>query len=61
MLKRVSLSSRQPWGWGLGRHSLTPETKTNARAPLLSGLGHMHHAVTTSKPEAKRYFDQGLT
>lgn len=30
-------------------------------APLLSGLGHMHHAVTTSKPEAQRYFDQGLT
>jgi tetratricopeptide (TPR) repeat protein len=30
-------------------------------APLLDGLGHLHHTITTSKPEAQRYFDQGLT
>jgi tetratricopeptide (TPR) repeat protein len=30
-------------------------------APLIDGLGHLHHPVTTSKPEAQRYFDQGLT
>src|SRR5277367_2975065 len=30
-------------------------------APLLIGLGHLHHAITTSNPLAQRYFDQGLT
>jgi len=30
-------------------------------APLLNGLGHMHHPVNTSNPLAQRYFDQGLT
>ena len=33
----------------------------NGPAPLLNGLGRLHHAITTSKPEAQRYFDQGLT
>jgi tetratricopeptide (TPR) repeat protein len=30
-------------------------------APLLIGLGHLHHPITTSSPLAQRYFDQGLT
>jgi tetratricopeptide (TPR) repeat protein len=30
-------------------------------APLLIGLGHLHHPVSTSNPLAQRYFDQGLT
>src|SRR5579863_533389 len=30
-------------------------------APLLNGLGHLHHPITTSNPLAQRYFDQGLT
>jgi tetratricopeptide (TPR) repeat protein len=30
-------------------------------APLLVGLGHLHHPITTSSPVAQRYFDQGLT
>jgi tetratricopeptide (TPR) repeat protein len=30
-------------------------------APLLNGMGHLHHPVTTSSPLAQRYFDQGLT
>src|ERR1700735_3469093 len=30
-------------------------------APLLVGLGHLHHSITTSNPLAQRYFDQGLT
>ena len=30
-------------------------------APLLVGLGHLHHPITTSNPLAQRYFDQGLT
>ncbi len=30
-------------------------------APLLNGLGQLHHPITTSNPLAQRYFDQGLT
>jgi len=40
-------------------HSAAPQD--NGPAPLLDGLGHLHHLITTSKPEAQRYFDQGLT
>lgn len=29
--------------------------------PLISGLGEHHHPVTTSNPEAQRFFNQGLT
>jgi tetratricopeptide (TPR) repeat protein len=32
-----------------------------ADQPIFEGLGHHHRAVTTSSPEAQRYFDQGLT
>jgi len=28
---------------------------------LMSGLGNWHHEVTTSNPEAQKFFDQGLT
>jgi tetratricopeptide (TPR) repeat protein len=38
--------------------AVTPET---GPAPLLNGLGHVHHPITTSNPLAQRYFDQGLT
>ena len=31
-----------------------------ADVPLYSGLGTLHHAVTTRSPAAQRYFDQGL-
>lgn len=34
---------------------------TDRVAPLLEGIGDLHHPVTTSKPEAQRYFDQALT
>ena len=30
-------------------------------APLLEGLGHHEHPITTRSPDAQRYFDQGLT
>src|SRR5438105_424964 len=30
-------------------------------ASLLSGLGSLHHPVSTKNPEAQRFFDQGLT
>ncbi|MGL5939446.1 MAG: tetratricopeptide repeat protein [Waterburya sp.] len=31
-----------------------------ATAPLFTGMGEHHHAITTKSPEAQRYFDQGL-
>jgi tetratricopeptide (TPR) repeat protein len=30
-------------------------------APLLEGIGDLHHPITTKNPEAQRYFDQALT
>ncbi len=30
-------------------------------APLFNNLGSYHHEITTSSPQAQRYFDQGLT
>ena len=39
------------------QHPPTPETKP---ATLMSGLGQHHHAITTTNPEAQRFFDQGL-
>ena len=30
-------------------------------ATLVAGLGSLHHPVTTSRPEAQKFFDQGLT
>ena len=31
-----------------------------AGAPLFDGMGNHHHPITTSDPDAQRYFDQGL-
>lgn len=38
-------------------------SSTDATEPitLMSGLGNLHHAVSTSKTDAQRFFDQGLT
>jgi tetratricopeptide (TPR) repeat protein len=33
---------------------------TRAGAPLFDGMGKHHHPITTSDPNAQRYFDQGL-
>jgi len=33
---------------------------TRAGAPLFDGMGTHHHEITTSDPDAQRYFDQGL-
>jgi tetratricopeptide (TPR) repeat protein len=33
---------------------------TRAGAPLFDGMGSHHFAITTSDPDAQRYFDQGL-
>jgi tetratricopeptide (TPR) repeat protein len=35
--------------------------RNTAPAPLLKGLGHLHHPITTSNALAQKYFDQGLT
>ena len=31
-----------------------------AGAPLFDGMGQHHHAITTTGPDAQRYFDQGV-
>ena len=38
----------------------TPAPSTEAGVPLYDGLGPHTRKVTTSSPEAQRYFDQGL-
>jgi tetratricopeptide (TPR) repeat protein len=40
-------------------HSAAP--RDDHPAPLLVGLGRLHHPITTSNPLVQRYFDQGLT
>jgi tetratricopeptide (TPR) repeat protein len=39
-------------------YSLVAQSKPPA---LMSGLGQHHHTISTSSPEAQRFFDQGLT
>jgi tetratricopeptide (TPR) repeat protein len=34
---------------------------SNQPAAILSGMGHHHHPISTTSPEAQRFFDQGLT
>ncbi|MDA0680388.1 MAG: hypothetical protein O3A13_12410 [Proteobacteria bacterium] len=36
------------------------ELATRAGAPLFDGMGNHHHPITTSDPDAQRYFDQGM-
>src|ERR1700722_5356994 len=43
------------------QHDHGARSQEPAPAPLLIGLGHLHHAITTSNPLAQRYFDQCLT
>jgi tetratricopeptide (TPR) repeat protein len=61
MLKRAALLSLASLGCLWCQHSHSPDSKDSGPAPMLAGLGHMHHKITTSNPEAQRYFDQGLT
>ncbi len=37
-----------------------PAAPAAKKAVLMSGLGDLHHPVTTSNPEAQKFFDQGL-
>jgi len=42
------------------QHSTAPSG--DAPAPrLMEGLGHYHHPIATTSPEAQKFFDQGLT
>ena len=43
------------------QHEHGAASQDNGPAPLLNGLGHLHHPIATSNPLAQRYFDQGLT
>jgi tetratricopeptide (TPR) repeat protein len=38
-----------------------PATPVADKAPLYDNLGNHHHPVTTTSPEAQKYFDQGFT
>jgi hypothetical protein len=42
-----------------GQAPLTPASRTTPA--LLGGMGSHHHAISTSSPEAQKFFDQGLT
>jgi len=41
------------------QHSM-PHPPAPKKATLMSGLGDLHHPVSTSKPEAQKFFDQGM-
>src|SRR5580704_3272121 len=43
------------------QHDHGAASQDTGPAPLLNGLGHLHHPIATSNPLAQRYFDQGLT
>jgi len=47
---------------GDGRAGAADASATPARpaAPIFENLGGHHHPITTTSPEAQRYFDQGL-
>jgi tetratricopeptide (TPR) repeat protein len=62
MLKRASFLISVALASALcQQHTHAPDAKETGPAPLLEGLGHFQHPVTTSNPDAQRYFDQGLT
>ena len=47
-------------GAALGQHEHIATAAPAGSVPLFDDLGSYHHAITTSSPEAQRYFDQGL-
>ena len=42
------------------RQPETASATSTSKAPLYDNLGNLTHPITTSSPEAQRYFDQGL-
>ena len=41
------------------QHSM-PNPPAPKKATLMSGLGDLHHPVSTTNPEAQKFFDQGM-
>lgn len=46
--------------WDERALAIDPARATAPVAPVLDGLGDLHHAVTTSSPASQAFFDQGL-
>ncbi len=46
--------------WDPRALAIDPATATEPVAPLLDGLGDLHHPVTTDVPRSQAFFDQGL-
>lgn len=46
--------------WDPRALAIDPATAKEPVAPALSGLGDLHHAVTTGVPKSQEFFDQGL-
>ena len=44
----------------IGWFSSASGKATSPSAPLFTGMGEHHHAISTKSPQAQRYFDQGL-
>lgn len=46
--------------WADHHHKHAAEPAASTPPPLFEGLSSLHHPVTTSSPDAQRYFDQGV-
>ncbi len=44
-----------------GQHNHATAPPESGPAPILAGMGRLHHPITTSSALAQQYFDQGLT
>jgi tetratricopeptide (TPR) repeat protein len=44
----------------IAQQHLMPNQPAAKKATLMSGLGDLHHPVSTSNPEAQKFFDQGM-
>src|SRR5215831_19142009 len=56
---RLALLVALAWTGAVQAHDATPAGSADSVA-LDPGLGSLHRAVSTRKPEAQKYFDQGL-
>src|SRR5215468_8508353 len=56
---RLALLAALAWTGAVQAHDATPAGSADSVA-LDPGLGSLHHAVSTRKPLAQKYFDQGL-
>lgn len=54
----IALSLISPAAFSQHQHQSTTGAK---RTSLIEGLGDHHHPVSTTNPEAQRFFDEGLT